>query len=157
MPGINLTDLKYQVVEPALSVIGLNTLAALNLVVGTAVAESSASFLVQSGGGPALGLWQMEPATEQDIWDNFFFYNPTMANQVQSMMAPGATTPQLVWNLLYGASMCRVKFWRSPTLLPAYNDASGMANFWKSAYNTSLGIGSVDTAHIAMFQSAIDA
>lgn len=156
MSGINLTDLKHQVIEPALVAIGLMTVAGLNLVTGTALCESGASALVQMD-GPALGLWQVEPATEQDIWTNFLAYNPMMANQVQSMLSPGATTPQLVWNLVYGAAMCRIKYWRAPAALPAYNDANGMATYWKSVYNTAGGAGVPDAAHVGFFIAAIAA
>lgn len=152
--GLNLAHLKYQVIEPALATIGLMTIAALNLVTGTALAESAASDLLQTN-GPALGLWQMEPATEQDIWTNFLAFNPTIAARVQSVLAPHPTTPQLVWNLAYGAAMCRLKYWRSPEALATYNDATGLATNWKMIYNTSLGAGAVDANHVALFQQAI--
>ena len=156
MAGLNLTDLKYFVVEPALTTIGLNTVAGLNMVTGTALAESEAQRLKQVGGGPALGLWQVEPATEEDAWKNFLEYNSTMANQVRSLLAPGATTPQLIYNLMYGAVMCRLKYWRSPLELPAYNDAAGMANIHKQVYNTASGAAD-PSVNTPLFQQAIEA
>ena len=154
--GLNLTDLKYQIVEPALVAIGLNTAAGLNLVTGTALAESGAQYLVQTGGGPALGIFQMEPATEQDIWTNFLEYNPSMAAHVRAILSPGKTTPQLVWNLIYAAAMCRIKYWRAPSELPVYNDAQGMAAYHKVVYNTVLGVANAAT-NVPFFVQAIAA
>lgn len=46
------------------------SVAAEALVLATAVAESRLDALRQMGGGPALGVHQMEPTTHNDIWDN---------------------------------------------------------------------------------------
>lgn len=158
MSGILVGDLKYQVVEPALVAIGLMTTAGLNLVTGTALAESAAgaSGLVQHPSGPALGIFQIEPATEQDIWTNFLAFNPQMANQVQAMLSPGATTPQLVWNVLYGAAIARIKYWRSPLALPTWDDAAALSQYHKAVYNSALGAADA-TANVPLFQAAIDA
>ncbi|RFD18931.1 hypothetical protein DY926_13985, partial [Komagataeibacter melaceti] len=69
--GLNLSDLKARVIAPTLTLIGMGGRAAVNLLAGTALAESGCRRLVQDGGGPALGLWQMEPFTHDDIWKTF--------------------------------------------------------------------------------------
>lgn len=153
--GLNLSNLKLLVITPALANLGLTSTAAINLVTGTALQESAVTYLEQIG-GPALGLWQMEPATEQDIWTNWVPYNLSARAALEKMLAPGPTTSQLVWNLYYGAAMCRIKYYRAPDALPTYNDAQGLATYWKTIYNTSGGAGTVDTATIANFQTAID-
>lgn len=159
MTGILLADLKYQVVEPALVAIGLMTTAGLNLVTGTALAESAAGAagLVQHPSGPALGIFQIEPETEQDIWNGFLASNEAMADRVRSLLAPGDATKQLKGNLSYGAAMARLVYWVSPDPLPAADDAAGLCGMWKSVFNTSAGAGTVDAAHIELFQAAIDA
>jgi hypothetical protein len=159
MSGIALSQLKYAVVEPALLAIGLAGTAALNLVTGTALVESGAQY-VQQINGPALGLWQMEPATEQDCWTNFLGYNTALAAQVKALLAPynsvDQRTQQLVSNMLYAAAMCRIKYRRAAPPLPAYNDAAGMADYHKSVYNTALGAANVAT-NTPLFQQAINA
>jgi hypothetical protein len=155
--GINLAHLKYSVVQPALTAIDLMSSTALNLVTGTACVESGRVYLKQVGGGPALSLWQIEPDTEADIWATYLDYQPALALAVRSLLCPGPTTRQLVGNLPYGAAICRIKYRRAPQVLPAYNDAAGLANYWKTIYNSSLGAGVVDAAHVALFQSAINA
>ena len=56
-----------RVIRPALVKLRLQSPAAEALLLGTAVVESGLSALVQAGGGPALGLYQIEPATHADI------------------------------------------------------------------------------------------
>ncbi|XQZ98796.1 hypothetical protein ACOZ4Y_02380 [Komagataeibacter rhaeticus] len=63
MNGLDLTQFKLGIVAPALDMIGLGGAAAINLLTGTALAESGLTYVQQNGGGPALGLWQMEPCT----------------------------------------------------------------------------------------------
>lgn len=138
MAGLYLSHLKYHVIEPTLATLGLNCTVALNLVTGTALVESGAQYLKQNG-GPALGLFQMEPTTEQDIWKNYLAYQPDLATKMRALLAPGETTPQLVWNLAYAAAMCRLKYKRAPEALPAATDAAGMAAYHKQIYNSPLG------------------
>ncbi len=160
MTGLNLTQLKQLIVKPALTLIGLDTPVAINLVTGTAVVESKVEYLHQVGSGPALGLWQMEPATERDCWTNYLKFNASLMEKVEALLAPytvvNQRTQQLVWNLYYAASMCRIRYKRSPKALPG-NVAVELANYWKTVYNSNLGAGAVDASHIAMFRQAIDA
>ncbi len=44
------------------------------LLLGTAAAESAFVHRFQLGGGPARGLWQMEPKTASDIFLNYLIY-----------------------------------------------------------------------------------
>lgn len=156
MSGLDVAQLKYLVTEPALSTIGLMSTAAMNLVTGTALCETGGVYLHQLS-GPALGLWQMEEATEQDTWANFLAYEHDLAIRVRSLLAPGPTFTQLLTNMSYGAAMCRIKYRRSPDPLPDAKDAAGMAGMWKKIYNTSLGAGAADKAHVALFEQAIAA
>ena len=156
MSGIDLAQLKYLIVEPALMAIGLMSTARLNLVCGTALCESGAMFLHQVD-GPALGPWQTEQATEADCWTDFLSYRHDLAARVRSLLAPGPSFSQLVGNLPYGAAMCAIKYYRSPLALPGAQDAKGMTIIWKEVYNTSLGAGAADASHVALFQQAIAA
>ncbi|MFT9325008.1 MAG: hypothetical protein ABF537_12850, partial [Acetobacter sp.] len=61
MPGLDLAQFKALLVSPVLGQLELGGNAAVNLLTGTALVESGLVWLRQNGGGPALGLWQMEP------------------------------------------------------------------------------------------------
>lgn len=141
---MNVRDLRNEVVRPALEHIDRWSLPAEQLVLATAVHESNACYLRQIGGGPALGLWQMEPATEEDIWGNYLVYRKPLASAVRALLASSPSrTSQLVTNLLYGAAMARIHYLRDPRPLPPAGDARAMGECWKRHYNTPLGAGTV--------------
>ncbi|GCE82204.1 hypothetical protein [Komagataeibacter diospyri] len=160
MTGLNLSQFKAEIVVPALNAIGLGGDAAVNLLTGTALVESGLTYVQQNGGGPALGLWQMEPATHDDIWATFLS-DSRLNSLTRSLLSIRSNRPvgarQVVGNAPYACAMARLKYYRSPDPLPAANDAVGQAHTWKRIYNTSLGAGDVDAAHVALFQQAIEA
>jgi hypothetical protein len=145
---VNLENLRELVIRPTLQYIELWSQAAENLVLGTALVESKAEYLHQIN-GPALGLWQMEPATHDDIWDNFLKYRPSMRDLLHEIQCPAQFTSganELIGNLYYGAAMCRIHYWRAAEALPQAKDAEGMARYWKTHYNTPAGKGTVEKA-----------
>ena len=160
--GLKLDHLKYYVVEPALQTIDMMSTSALNLVTGIALAESNASDLVQilNNGkrGPANGIFQMEEATLKDCIDNFLAFNPSIQTKVMSLCAPGIPIPfdQLIWNLKLASAFARIKVFRAPPALPAYNDAAGMAAYHKTWYNTTLGAADASN-NVSLFTAAIAA
>ena len=80
---IDVKQFRANIIEPALTVLELDSVAAQELLLGTAVQESRITYLRQLGNGPALGLFQMEPATHNDIWDNFLEYKPELAKKTR--------------------------------------------------------------------------
>jgi hypothetical protein len=147
---VNLDQLREFVVRPTLQYIELWSHGAENLVLGTALVESKAEYIHQVR-GPALGLWQMEPATHDDIWDNYLSHPSreqlrewVRSLQTESVITDGAR--EMIGNLYYGAAMCRIHYRRSPRKIPDAKDAQGMAEMWKAFYNTARGAGTVAKA-----------
>jgi hypothetical protein len=132
-------------VREVLQNIELHSASALNLLLGTAAQESRfGTYLRQLGDGPARGVFQMEPATEADIWNNFLAYRPELSRQIQVATGVGGPNPlMLELNLAYQIAMCRVHYLRVPCQLPEPDDLDGLAGYWKRHYNTSLGAGTV--------------
>lgn len=142
-------QLRDYVVTPALKAIGLWSLGAEQLVMGTGAQESGFVYLAQKGGGPALGLWQMEPATYNDIW--LYIENHGDAGGLTKAME----SAELAWkmrelfggpdatnspgDLSQGAAMCRIAYYRHPEPIPAPGDIEGMAKLYKLRYNTPAG------------------
>lgn len=156
MTAINLTQLKTNVIVPVHAAFGApyDTPSAMVLSLGTAIHETnSGEFLVQIG-GPALGVWQMEPATYADCWQNFLNFRPELAAAVRKFQVPGAGVAQLVWNFGYACAMARVRYIRAPGPLPAADDYAGLARLYKTAYNSSLGAAVVDEALVECFRQA---
>lgn len=157
MSGLDLSQLKDFIVTPALTVLGAHfcTPAGINLLTGTALVESGCVYVHQLNSGPALGLWQMEPATHDDIWTNFLAYQSALKQSLQTIMSSDALLTQLVTNLSYACCMARIKYYRSPIALPAANDAAGMAQYHVSIYNA--GGAANATVNTPLFQQAIAA
>lgn len=159
MSGLNLTQLKNEIVRPTLDYLGLGGDAAVNLLTGTALAESDATYLRQIGGGPALGLWQMEPATHDDCWANFLRFpaQSRLATKLEAMLAPDLPRrQQLITNLRYACAMARIRFYRMRDALPAATDAAGLSAYHKVHYNTTQGAAD-PIANVAFFAEAIAA
>jgi len=143
---INAGQLRQFVVIPELKRLGLHSKAAENLLMGTAAQESKlGEYLVQLGNGPARGIFQMERATEKDIWINYLAYQPKLAAKVLAITA--TLTPyyqdEILYNLRYAAAMCRIHYLRKKEKLPDQNDVGALGKYWKDHYNTHLGRGTV--------------
>jgi hypothetical protein len=145
-------QLKTEIIEPVLKSLRLNSTAAVQLILGTAAVESDmGKYIRQKGGGPALGIYQMEPFTHNDIWRNFLAYKHYLSGTVKKVHIESLTSNDLIGNLWYSTAMCRVHYFRSKTALPEANDLKGLANMWKEVYNTKLGKGTPEK-FIAKYQ-----
>lgn len=134
-----------ELVDDVLTSLGLHTPAAVNLLLGTAAQESRfGTFLRQIGKGPALGVFQMEPATERDIWENFLRYHPELVLVITATTGVTGPGPHLRWNLAYQIAMTRVHYLRKKQSIPATDDVAGLAAYWKQHYNTPIGKGTVE-------------
>ncbi|MXV44301.1 hypothetical protein GS501_04475 [Saccharibacter sp. 17.LH.SD] len=159
MAGLDLSQLKAEIVRPTLKAIGLWSLAAENLLTGTALVESGGVYLRQLGSGPALGLWQMEPFTHDDCWQNFLKFpaHHSLADAILAMQSHDQTpSGQLVSNLRYACAMARVKYLRAPAPLPSAQDAIDLSSYHKRWYNTQGGAAD-EVANIPHFADAIRA
>lgn len=124
-----------------------------NILMGTMAQESKLGLYArQLGNGPALGPFQMEPPTHDDIWKNFLAYHPRLANMIQGYsLAPrpyGSLDPaatELVWNWPYSVAMCRAHYFRFREPMPSDpDDLIWLGEYWKKYYNTDAGSGTVE-------------
>lgn len=127
---------------------GIDSEAAAELLLGTAAQESNLRALDQVLSrddrtlGPAFGLFQIEPATHDDIWANWLHHRPALAERVVSLMAPWPSPHiQLATNLTYAAAIARLVYYRSSVKMSAPGDVAGHAAVWKRVYNTPKGKG----------------
>lgn len=118
-----------------------NTVAAEQLLIGTALQESGLVHLRQLRQGPALGLFQMEPATHEDIYESFLAYQPRLRVKLQRSFDCQPET--MITDLLYATCMARVHYWRVSDPLPPEGNFAAQAQYWKDHYNTHLGHGTV--------------
>jgi hypothetical protein len=152
-------QLREYVIRPTLKYIGMYSESAEELLVLTAAHESlGGKYLHQVGGGPAIGIFQMEPVTHDDCWLNWLHYQAEAAHKIGKLSAPKYTgihpatgrimpeAEQMAGNLYYATAMARVKYRRDKHALPDADDVDGLAGYWKRVYNTHLGAGLVSHA-----------
>lgn len=147
---INLGHFQEVVIAPALEATKLFSPAASELLLGTALQESRLTHLVQLDGDDdpyddALGVFQTERKTVDDIWENYLAYRPDLASSILvacHFIAPPEPI-EVVTNLKYAAIMARIHYRRVRDPLPEAGDLQGQAVYWKTHYNTMGGHGTV--------------
>ena len=107
--------------------------AAVKLLEMTAAHESHMGTYLAQIGGPALGIYQMEPETEVDIEVNYLQYREYLDEKVVQ------TGSDLSTDLAYATAMARVHYYRDKEALPDSDDLIGLANYCKRVWNTEEG------------------
>ncbi len=146
---MNPHDLQRFVIAPTLRYLALtpdthNPTPASSLLLATAWHESKLIHLKQSQ-GPALGIFQIEPKTHQDLWQNFLNYHPRLKQRVKGLLPAhyrgsfkdGALTSCLN----YATAMARLIYFRVKAPLPDAHNIPKQSTYWKTYYNTTLGCG----------------
>ena len=116
---MNKTDRKKQI-EDTLLAIGLYSVNAVNLLLETMAQESAfGKYRRQIGGGPAMGIMQIEPATHADSWETFLKYRKELGNKI--LQVSGLTKPNVIAlenNDVYSICIARVKYFRDSYPIP---------------------------------------
>lgn len=113
--------------------------AAVNLLLGTAAQESKfGTYLRQLGIGPALGVFQIEPATFNWLRDKY-------SNRVgYTTVLQGRVAVELEWDIFLSIVIARLRYRVVPAPLPPADDIEKLAAYWKLYYNTPAGAGTVE-------------
>ena len=133
-----------KIVKETLKRIDLYSEEAVALIMATGNAESGFRHLEQIK-GPALGFFQMEPATCRDIMENYVIYRPKYKSSLLTLGLDEADLEFCLFtNIAVQAALCRLHYRRVPKKLPAVGDLEGQAQYWKKYYNSHLGKGTVE-------------
>lgn len=157
---MNAQQLHDHIIKPTLEYMGgnYNTVEARFLLLCTAAIESECGHYIKQVGGPALGIWQMEPDTHDDIWQNcdalndktsFEFLIDEFSLKCQNFSEAGNFEDDLMLSPLYACAMARLKYSMDSKALPAYNggtdlDIDMFYRYYKRVYNTELGASTFD-------------
>lgn len=134
--------LEKYIIIPTLDYIGMNSRAAVNLLLGTAAQETRLGEYLHQINGPALGVYQCELNTMDDMLDNYLKYRKELLRKVLKLSIPGLTREKnLEGNLYYATAIARIHYYRVPEKLPDPDDIEELANYWKKYYNTNEGRG----------------
>lgn len=149
---VNAVQFRDEIIIPTLKCMArvidsrMYSLDAVELLIGTASAESQLTFLKQLNSGPALGLYQMEPATYADIIKYVTrkgkqFYDDVVYCIYQELGYKMPRASNLIHDLRLATVFARLQYWRVPEPIP--NAPRLKAEYWKKYYNTPLGKGTV--------------
>jgi hypothetical protein len=134
--------------------------AAVNLLLMTAAHESRCGrYLWQVGGGPAVGIYQHEPATLHDdveylgrsrTLENIYgLFRAQGLQSIDGMPADVALRWEVATNLSLATALARVHYWRVPEPLPPATDIRALAWYAKAYWNTWQGKANVVDYEIA--------
>lgn len=135
-------QLREFVIKPALLDITMYSPEAEELLVFTCANESDGCSFIKQVKGPALGIYQMEPETYNDIWYNYIIHKGSIVMQLAlNFSAHGMPDEQrLIYDLRFASAMCRLHYARVVDPLPNASDANAIWDYYKLHYNTVTGL-----------------
>lgn len=136
------------------------------LLLGTALQESNLKYLFQNDGDSddydgGLGLYQIEAATHESIWENYLKYRQDLASTVRGLASQNSFTlsnkhlnRELITNLAYATAIARLVYLPKPEKIPT--DLEGIAEYWKEHFNTREGKGTEEEFLMNLWRYARD-
>jgi len=142
---LDIQNFKNLILVPTLKAVGLYSQSAVNLLLGTAIQESRLTYLKQKGGGPALGLFQIEPATLDDIYNRYLKREDKkeLLGRIWQFTTAQDVREQVIGNIPFAVVIARVRYLMVPEALPAYDDLDGLGKYYKKYFNSQKGAGTV--------------
>ncbi len=123
-----------------------NSPEAVELLMMTAAQESFLGrFIKQLDCGIAKGVFQMEMATYQDLFDNYIRYHPDLLNKIFHYFPVNADTVEInmCGNLPYQIVIARLNYYRKRGNIPEWDNILGLAEYYKKHWNTYLGAATI--------------
>lgn len=145
-----------KLIVDTLEPLGLAQPAAVELLLGTAAVESRFGTYLYQLRGPARGVFQIEPETEELIWrwlaraakeqlerpaDPRGWSAVELLNLLWEPARDHRRLERLVVDLHYSIVMARLLYYSIPQPLPDPDDTAALAAYWKAHYNTPQGGG----------------
>lgn len=162
---IDPQQLRDYIIRPSLKAIGQYSESAEELLMLTAAQETLGGQYVHQVNGPALGIYQMEPRTFDDVKAWTKAKRPAIWQKIEELIIPLKGTfaadiyrkfylqlfdpfeaERMVWDLYFSTAMARCYYLRKPESLPKADDVEALAGYYKKHWNTFLGVATVDEA-----------
>lgn len=143
---LNINQFRELIVKSSLNDLLLYSQDAEELLVFTCAVESLGGTYLQQLSGPALGIYQMEPATYNDLWQNFIIPDNRLTlkliNNFDIRMMPSEA--RLIYDLRFATAITRIFYLRVKAPLPSASDVNAIWDYYKRYYNTSYGAAQKD-------------
>ncbi|MEE8056278.1 MAG: hypothetical protein V3T17_00355 [Pseudomonadales bacterium] len=126
---INAFDLTQQIIKPTLNYLGMDSLAAEKLLLGTASQESGLDLFCQQSQG--IGIYQISPEQHRQAWDNYLAFRPDLASKVRGLASQHQflknPDQELKTNLAYSTAIAWIIYVQSEIKLPEAGDVDGLS------------------------------
>ncbi len=141
---MNIVQFLNHVIRPTLKDIDMWSEEAERLLLGTALHESGGLQYIKQIRGPALGFYQMEPSTYEDLYYHLGDrkHQILQDSQRSNISPPIANPDSLLYDMKHMTVACRLQYSRFPRPIPS--SIEGQADYWKKYWNTSAGKGTVE-------------
>jgi hypothetical protein len=138
---LNNEQLRELIIKPVLEQLILSSPEAEELLVFTCAVESLGGTYLKQVNGPALGIYQMEPATYVDIWQNYIKGNTRIFMIMLSNFHTGymPSEDRMIYDLRFATAMARLHYDRVKEALPNAKDENAIWDYYKKYYNTEQG------------------
>ena len=157
---MNVEQLKTKIIEPVLKYLEPEipfSKEAVDLLLMTCAHESLLGEFIHQVGGPAVGIYQMEPDTQHDILTDFLLYRQELGNKVLNLKMSDLPVSNL-YNPVFATAMARVHYFRVPEALPSegsrnyFDYIHDLSLYAKKYYNTHLGAATEKHYYKAFFE-----
>lgn len=138
---LNVNQFRELIIKPTLLDLVLYSDEAMELLVFTCAVESDGGTYLKQLNGPALGIYQMEPKTYNDIWENYLKNNRPLTLMLVTNFGiiRMPDEERMIYDLKFATAMARLHYKRVPEPLPEKNNVLGLWAYYKSYYNSPLG------------------
>lgn len=116
---------------------GMYSDVAVILLLGTALVESNLTYLKQNK-GPALGVYQIEPKTADDVMARYIMGKPSFHAMFEQMIGGHWSTNYqslIVSDLKFATMVARIRYWME--VEPLGTTLEDAAAYWNKHYNTN--------------------
>lgn len=138
---LNISQFRHFIIKQSLNAIQAWSQDAEELLVFTCAVESLGGTYIHQVNGPALGIYQMEPDTHNDIWENYIKKNPSLNIMIQTNLVGCSQLDanRLIYDLQYATIMARLHYMRVKEPLPSSKNIEDIWAYYKKYYNTEHG------------------
>lgn len=137
--GICLDELRLMVIRPTLKHLRAWSAGMENLLLGTAAQESQLGFHLKQGRRHGLGIYQIQPHTHREIWDQYLIDHPTLASKVRGLASQREFLDhphsELATNLRYATAIAWLIYRAAGAKRVPEDDVGGMARLWHQHFH----------------------
>ncbi len=137
--GICSLELRRYVITPTLNRLDVCSVAAENLLLGTASAQSGLGYHL--GDHSHIGIYGIQATTHRELWDTYLAFDEDLASKVRGLASQREFLKnpdiELATNLSYATAIAWMLYKRADITLPHENDITGLARCWLTVFATS--------------------